>query len=78
MNIFFSLLILPFAFLSNVHAQPTSIAGIVPGQTTVTELIDLVNRPKDVNDSDDQLVDLKNLDGKMAFIRSSNGVVYKV
>lgn len=78
MNIYFSLLVLLFACLSNVHAQPTSIAGIIPGKTTVTNLVDLVTKHKNLEDSDFHLVELKNLDGTMAFVKSSNGVVYNV
>lgn len=60
------------------HAQPTSIAGITPGETTLETLKTLITEPQKIDNADFQIVNLIGLDKKMAYTYSKNGVIYRV
>ncbi|MDH0427952.1 hypothetical protein [Stutzerimonas stutzeri] len=56
----------------------TSIAGITPGKTTLEDLKNLVVNPSTVDSSNYHIVELKELNNGMAFIKSKDSTVYKV
>lgn len=62
----------------NGWSQPKSIGGVVPGKTTSEELRELVADPRGVNGDGFQIVDLKELDNKTAYVYTKDGVVYQV
>jgi hypothetical protein len=63
------------------NAQPTSIAGITPGKTTLEELKVLVRDPKELEDRKKSyfFVKLSQFDGApFTVIHQQNGIVYEV
>lgn len=61
-----------------IEYGPVSIAGVTPGKTTLEELRSLVTEPQKIKNDDFQIVNLKGLDNKMAFINSRESIVYEV
>ncbi len=73
------LIVLAFGFWAlNSLAQPTSIAGIVPGVTTFDELRMLATNRLDLRRGETNYVQLKELDNKRAWVRIKDDVVYEV